>query len=65
MFISLCDLSADASCDVVVTVNGISKTVTPQYTYDAALTPEITGVDPSRGGTGGGTTVTITGTGFG
>ncbi|XP_041373046.1 fibrocystin-L-like isoform X2 [Gigantopelta aegis] len=57
--------SAGTACDVIVTVNGLSRTLTPQYTYDSSLTPEITLVDPRRGGTGGGTTVTITGTGFG
>ena len=36
-----------------------------KYIYDAGLTPTISGVSPSRGGTGGGTTLTVSGSGFG
>ena len=53
------------TCDVVVTVNGLSKTLANSYQYDADLTPTISGVTPSRGGTGGGTTITVSGSGFG
>ena len=53
------------TCDVVVTVNGLSKTSSSSYTYDGGLTPTISGVSPPRGGTGGGTTLTISGSGFG
>ncbi|KAK3107766.1 hypothetical protein FSP39_021797 [Pinctada imbricata] len=53
------------SCDVVVTQNSVSKTLASGYTYDSSITPEITGVSPARGGTGGGTTLTVTGSGFG
>ena len=53
------------TCDVVVTVNGLSKTLSSSYEYDADLTPSISGVSPSRGGTGGGTTITVAGSGFG
>ena len=53
------------TCDVVVTVNGLTKTSSNAYTYDAGLTPTISGVSPSRGGTGGGTTLTVSGSGFG
>ena len=49
----------------MVTVNGLSKTLSDSYTYDAGLTPSVSGVTPSRGGTGGGTTITVTGSGFG
>ena len=35
------------------------------YTYTAALTPTINSVTPDRGGTGGGTAITIIGTDFG
>ncbi|WAR05573.1 PKHL1-like protein, partial [Mya arenaria] len=35
------------------------------YTYNAALTPTISDVTPTKGGTGGGTTITISGSGFG
>ena len=53
------------TCDVVVTVNGLSKILSNSYEYDADLTPSISGVSPSRGGTGGGTTITVAGSGFG
>lgn len=53
------------ACDVVATVDGVSKTLAGGYTYDQSLTPTITNVNPARGGTGGGSTLTITGTGFG
>ncbi|XP_052805044.1 fibrocystin-L-like isoform X2 [Mya arenaria] len=52
-------------CDVSIAVNGLSKTLSNEYTYDASLTPSVSGVTPRRGGTGGGTTITITGSGFG
>ncbi|CAG2205079.1 unnamed protein product [Mytilus edulis] len=53
------------ACDVIATVDGVSKTLAGGYTYDQSLTPTITNVNPARGGTGGGSTLTITGTGFG
>jgi hypothetical protein len=42
--------------------NGI--TVTSTFEYKASLTPTITSSSPLRGGTGGGTLLTITGSGF-
>lgn len=56
---------ADQSCDVAISLNGLTKTLTSAYTYNSALTPTITGVNPRRGGTGGGTTLTVSGSGFG
>jgi hypothetical protein len=53
------------ACDVVTTVNGATQTLSGGYIYDQSLTPTITNLNPARGGTGGGTTLTITGTGFG
>ena len=53
------------SCDVSVTVDGVTKSLTNGYTYSVSLTPDITGVSPARGGTGGGVELTISGTGFG
>ena len=35
------------------------------FTVDASLTPQLTMVEPKKGGTMGGTTLTITGSGFG
>ncbi|ESO84871.1 hypothetical protein LOTGIDRAFT_131466, partial [Lottia gigantea] len=56
-------VSLNKQCDVVVQQDAITQTLS--YSYDNAITPEITGVSPSRGGTAGGTRLTITGTGFG
>lgn len=53
------------TCDVLMSLNGLTKTLVNAYTYNAALTPTVSGVTPSRGGTGGGTTITISGSGFG
>ncbi len=56
---------ADGTVDVTVTnPAGTSATVAAdQYTYTAAA-PAVTSVAPATGPSGGGTTVTITGTGF-
>lgn len=53
------------TCNVVIILNGISETLTKSYTYDSNLTSTVTDVTPTRGGTGGGTVLTITGSGFG
>ena len=37
---------------------------TKTFTYQNSKTPVITGVNPKRGGTGGGTRITVSGTGF-
>ena len=50
------------TCALVVSEN--MQTVSSQFVYDPALTATVTGVSPVRGGTGGGTTLTITGTAF-
>ena len=56
---------ADGTVDVTVTnPAGTSAAVTAdQFTYTAAV-PTVTAVSPATGPSGGGTTVTITGTGF-
>ncbi|XP_067676837.1 fibrocystin-L-like isoform X2 [Haliotis asinina] len=59
------DVSAEQTCNVVATVNGLTSSLNSSYTYDPTLTPEITGVAPRRSGTGGGISVTIAGTRFG
>ena len=51
-------------CDVIVTQVSGSVTSTDAFTYDIDLTPMVTDVSPKRGGTGGGTKITITGSGF-
>ena len=54
--------STNTLCNLTVEVDGIKKN-TP-FTYKANLTSTITSVGPNRGGTGGGTTITINGTNF-
>ncbi|CAF0745209.1 unnamed protein product [Adineta steineri] len=53
---------ADKVCSLTVTVGSLSQSAS--YTYQASLTASVTSVSPARGGTGGGTTLTITGTNF-
>ena len=48
--------------DITVTTSGGTATLTNSYTYVAA--PTVTNISPSSGPTGGGTSVTITGTNF-
>ena len=56
---------SEATCDIEVTVRGVSQTSAAAYTYDASLLTTVTGVTPGRGGTGGGTLITISGSNFG
>ncbi|KAL3886657.1 hypothetical protein ACJMK2_026637 [Sinanodonta woodiana] len=53
------------SCNVVASAGNLVVTLSNGYTYDTSLTPSIITVSPARGGTAGGTTVTISGSGFG
>nr|XP_055075131.1 fibrocystin-L-like [Misgurnus anguillicaudatus] len=54
----------DQVCEVAV-MNGNDRVYIPDgYTYKSSLTPVISDVTPRRGGTGGGTRLTITGSGF-
>ncbi|XP_037084616.1 fibrocystin-L-like, partial [Pollicipes pollicipes] len=54
-----------AACDVTVTLSGGQSAVAEAaLTYDGALTASLTSVTPSRGGTAGGTSITVTGTGL-
>jgi hypothetical protein len=54
--------SSDTTCNLTVTVGDLLHSVL--YVYEANLTATITSVSPTRGGTGGGTTLTIIGTNF-
>lgn len=54
--------SADESCTVTVSDNGVSDT--EPFTYVASITPQVTSASPLRGGTGGGVALTIIGTNF-
>ncbi|XP_076824499.1 fibrocystin-L-like isoform X2 [Clavelina lepadiformis] len=62
------DSSSSTTCEVKVTneaqIEDFAITAGSNYTYSGAQTPTITGVTPERGGTGGGTEITITGSGF-
>lgn len=51
-------------CDVTVAVNNVDDVLVNGFTFDPSLTPNIASVTPGRGGTAGGTSVTITGQGF-
>ncbi|XP_060603397.1 fibrocystin-L-like isoform X3 [Ruditapes philippinarum] len=55
----------ERSCDVSITLNGLTKTLSNAYTYVSTLTSYIQNVSPRRGGTEGGTMLTITGSYFG
>ena len=55
---------ATLACDVAVVQASGNVSLASSFTYDASLTPTITSTSPQRGGTGGGTLVTISGTGF-
>jgi hypothetical protein len=54
--------SSNQACSLTVTVGSLSQSVS--YTYQTNSTATVTSVSPTRGGTGGGTTLTITGTNF-
>ena len=53
---------ADSICPVVISQGG--QTASGTFSYLLSLTPKLTSVSPLRGGTGGGTLLTITGTNF-
>ncbi len=53
---------SNTTCSLTVLVGGLTQSVS--YVYQASLTATVTTVSPTRGGTGGGTTLTITGTNF-
>ncbi|XP_062600839.1 fibrocystin-L-like [Saccostrea cucullata] len=53
------------TCDVVLTSSGEVRTLSGEFSYQQAKTAAVTGLSPLRGGTGGGTPLTITGSGFG
>ena len=55
---------ATLNCDIVISQESGTVTKSAGFIYDKNLTPTISTVDPLRGGTGGGTLITITGTGF-
>uniref|UniRef100_A0A7M5XJA2 G8 domain-containing protein n=2 Tax=Clytia hemisphaerica TaxID=252671 RepID=A0A7M5XJA2_9CNID len=56
--------TAEQICDVVVKQGGLTEKASDAYKYLLSETSTITDVSPRRAGTGGGVTMTITGTGF-
>lgn len=64
MCMVLTGTQAELSCTVVVLNSYGSANLTNSYTYKSSLTPVITDVSPRRGGTAGGTLLTVTGRGF-
>ena len=58
-------IDAETACALVVTQGDSLEADSPaDFTYKADLTPMLTDVSPKFGGGGGGTQITITGTGF-
>lgn len=55
---------SDVSCVVAVVNRLDAVNISNGFTYRSQLTPVITEVSPRRGGTAGGTRLTITGSGF-
>ena len=53
------------ACDVNVTIGSESSVMTNAFTYEETTTPQIDSVTPTRGGTKGGTRITISGSNFG
>ena len=51
-------------CNVTVSSMNSNVVIANGYTYMESLTPQVTGLYPTMGGTAGGTTITITGSGF-
>lgn len=51
-------------CNVTVANSEALSQLPSAFTYATALTPVVTGIKPRRGGTAGGTKLTIKGTGF-
>lgn len=66
----LCKLGAivnphsEQNCSITVSYNGVSETSSGHLQLTSELTPHITDLSPTVGGTAGGTTVILTGTGF-
>lgn len=54
----------EVSCTVLVSNPLDAVNISGGFTYKTELTPVITDVSPRRGGTAGGTTLTIQGSGF-
>lgn len=60
----LSDTQSQVSCTVEISNQLDAVNISNGFTYKSQLTPEISEVSPRRGGTAGGTTLTIHGSGF-
>ncbi|XP_075126263.1 fibrocystin-L-like [Leptodactylus fuscus] len=58
------DTTSSQSCNVMVINGGTNVQIINSFTYSSAFTPVISDVTPKRGGTAGGTRLTITGSQF-
>ncbi|XP_065660201.1 fibrocystin-L isoform X2 [Hydra vulgaris] len=56
--------SPTTECSIMVSVQGFNFTFGQKYVYKASLTSSLTSILPTRGGTGGGVNLTISGTNF-
>lgn len=56
--------TTDTNCFVTVNSGGQTQVSSDAYEFIGSLTPQINSITPSIGGTGGGTIVTIEGSGF-
>ena len=63
--LSSIDQSSSMACDVNITIGAETKTMADAFTYEMSSTPQIDSVTPTRGGTKGGTRITISGSNFG
>ncbi len=64
-FVKTTGTDSTEECDIVVTIDsGATATESNGWQYRQDLTPVITMIDPVRGGTGDGTTLTISGSDF-
>ena len=55
---------SEQNCSITVNYNGMTETSSELFQFAPLLTPELTDLSPTIGGTAGGTNVTLTGTGF-
>ena len=56
--------SSDLVCDLIITTVGVTVNQSAAYTYRVDMTPRVASVNRTRGGTGGGSVLLITGQGF-
>lgn len=64
LWLRLSDTQAEVSCVVAVINRLDAVNISNGFTYKSQLTPVISDVSPRRGGTAGGTRLTISGSGF-